>query len=349
MKFTKEEITEIKTYLRLGWSAWAINKQFEARKKTITSAYCSKLRYADARREASMHEPKKPRGPKPVFSGDNLTKLKRLISTTDPPVQKVLGDRFGCSTRTVRRGIKKVGKRLVKKPKGHALSSKVIEKRRRRSWPLYRRLKKDQWQNVITSDEAWVYLSDTGRKRSVQYISRDEKRSDAEVKVHVANPRGVMVWVGMSSKGLSKPLFIEPGAKINANYYQQKVLRPFFSKYRKKMHPSDDFVFHQDSAPSHKAKSTLQWLESHNIRFITPDQWMPSSPDASPCDYFLWGHMKAELNKKVPRSVAGLKRAVAEVLRKIPVDMISRAIAAWPKRCRLIYYAKGGHIEKYRK
>lgn len=191
-------------------------------------------------------------------------------------------------------------------------------------------------------------MTDTGRKRSVQYISRDEKRSDAETAIHVTNPRGVMVWVAMSANGLSQPLFVEPGAKINAVYYQEKILKPFFRRHVQKLHPNGVYLFHQDSAPSHKAKATVKWLDEHKIAFIKPEQWMPSSPDASPCDFFLWGYLKAQLNKKVPRSINGLKRAIADELKKVPLDMIQRAMQAWPRRCREIYAAKGGHIEKYR-
>lgn len=348
-KFTRDELVRIKTLLDLGWSCWAINKDLQPSKKTISEAYCTKLRKQKLLAEAGPIAPKKPPGRKPTFSGANAAKLKRQLNTTDPPVQKALAVRYACSTRTVRRGIASLGLRLVKKPKGHALTANTIEKRRRRSWPLYLRLRKDRWRKVITSDEAWVYLSDTGRKRSVQYISRDKSRREAEVKVHVANPRGIMVWVAMSASGVSRPLFIEPGAKINAEYYQQKVLRPFFSRDVTKMYPNDAYLFHQDSAPAHTAKSTIQWLKSHKVPFIPPEKWMPSSPDASPCDYFLWGHLKAELNKKAPRSVEGLKTAIADALRKIPLAMIQSAMRAWPKRCRLIYKAGGQHIEKYKK
>lgn len=100
-----------------------------------------------------------------------------------------------------------------------------------------------------------------------------------------------MVWIGMSSKGLTKPIFVEPGAKIHQVYYQEKILRPM-KKEARQLYPSSDFVFHQDSAPTHTAKTTLKWLQTNKIHFIPPEKWMPSSPDAAPCDYFLWEVLK---------------------------------------------------------
>jgi hypothetical protein len=61
----------------------------------------------------------------------------------------------------------------------------------------------------------------------MQYISRFGKRSDAEVQVHVAHSKGIMVWLAISANGVTKPFFVEPGAKINRKYYINKVLRPF--------------------------------------------------------------------------------------------------------------------------
>lgn len=74
---------------------------------------------------------------------------------------------------------------------------------------------------------------------------------------------------------------------------------------------------------------------------------MPNSPDADPCDYFLWGYLKSKLNKRNVNTINGLKKAIAQEVGNIPQDMINKALKAWPKRCRKIYYCKGQHIEKF--
>ncbi|KAF2897113.1 hypothetical protein ILUMI_09059 [Ignelater luminosus] len=42
-----------------------------------------------------------------------------------------------------------------------------------------------------------------------------------------------------------------------------------------------------DSVPAHRAKETLLFLREQNVSFIELEQWLPSSPDCTPCDYFL--------------------------------------------------------------
>lgn len=344
-KFSISQLWEIRTLIKRGTSFSEIRKDFKKRGLTISKGYLSKLKHlppdeipTGKNRERRTDAIRKLKAP-------DLESLRKSISVVNPPTQAHLAKRFGCSTKTIRNAIKRIDMRLVTKPKCHALSEKTIEKRRKRSRPLYRRLCNERWRRYVTSDEAWVYLSNTGGKRSVQYISRDSKRSVAEPAVHVEHPRGVMVWVAISADGVSRPLFIRPGAKIDATYYQKNVLQPFF-KRDPLWKPSR--IFHQDSAPSHKAKSTLRYLDEKGIKYIKPQEWTPSSPDCAPCDFFLWGYLKSRLNKRKPKTVTGLQKAIRQELRKIPQGMINNALRAWPKRLLQVHRAGGCHIERFR-
>ncbi|GFT28889.1 hypothetical protein TNCV_3585842 [Trichonephila clavipes] len=60
----------------------------------------------------------------------------------------------------------------------------------------------------------------------IQHISREQRREDAALLEKASKPSVVMGWMDMSSKGLTKPFFcVEPKAKIDATYYQQKFLK----------------------------------------------------------------------------------------------------------------------------
>lgn len=134
---------------------------------------------------------------------------------------------------------------------------------------LYSKLRRDRWKQVITSDEAWVYLTNCGGKRKIQYITREETRTVCEPYSTSSHPKGVMVWLGISANGPTRPIFVEPGTKINAQYYIKSVLKPFI-KEAGKLYPDGNFFFHQDSAPAHTARVTLQFLERNKIKYIQP-------------------------------------------------------------------------------
>ena len=65
-----------------------------------------------------------------------------------------------------------------------------------------------------------------------------------------------MMWMGISYNGVTKAGFVEPRAKINSNYYQEKSLKRFLKEDALKLYPNSDFVFLKDSARSNTLKST---------------------------------------------------------------------------------------------
>lgn len=92
-------------------------------------------------------------------------------------------------------------------------------------------------------------------------------------------------------------------------------------------------------------KKTIQYLNDNKIPFITPLEWMLSSPDAAPLDYFFWGYLKKRINKRKVKTIKGLKNAIRQEIKKVPQNFINNALRSWSKRCRQIYYNRGLHIE----
>ena len=199
---------------------------------------------------------------------------------------------------------------------------------------------------MITSDEAWFYLSNNQGKTRGQYIKKTFNRSVAETVSHVSHPKGTMVWVAFAADGFFTPIFVNPGAKINASYYCKNVLEPFSKEFHER-YRGNDRLFQQDPAPAHTAKLTLKFQKEKNIPFLRPDQWMPSSPDCAPYDYWLCGYLKNRVNSRKINTVKGLQKAIKEEV-KIPIPMIMRALKSWPKRCRKVYYSKEGHIKNFK-
>ncbi|GBM44358.1 hypothetical protein AVEN_185661-1 [Araneus ventricosus] len=83
-----------------------------------------------------------------------------------------------------------------------------------------------------------------------------------------------------------------------------------------RLYPNGDAVFHQDSAPSHASWVTQEFLTDQQVQFLRPQQWMPNSPDAAPCDYILWGYLKNKLNKRRISTLRGLQKAIREGVKK---------------------------------
>ncbi|GBN17952.1 hypothetical protein AVEN_200464-1 [Araneus ventricosus] len=135
-------------------------------------------------------------------------------------------------------------------------------------------------------------------------LNRDQNRRDLTPSTTVPHPKGVIVWMGISANGVTKPRFVQPGAKINSEYYIQRIVKPFLKDDYCRFYPNSDVVFHQDSAPSHASRVTQKFLAHQQVQFLRQQQWMPNSPDTAPCDYFLWGH----LNKRRVSTLRGFQK-----------------------------------------
>ncbi|GBN33993.1 hypothetical protein AVEN_174833-1 [Araneus ventricosus] len=189
-----------------------------------------------------------------------------MASKPDPPTQASMVKALNVSQQVVSYQLKHtLKKKCHRKPKCHHLNERSVQIKRQRSWPLYKLLRKDRWRKFIITDEAWIYLSDTNAKSKVQYLSRDQNRRDLTPSTTVPHSKGVMVWMDISANGVTKPLFVQHGTKINSEYYIQKILKPFLKDDYCRLYPIGDAVFHQDSAPSHASRITEKFLTDQQV------------------------------------------------------------------------------------
>ena len=106
-----------------------------------------------------------------------------------------------------------------------------------------------------------------------------------------ATVQSLMVSVAVSSIGATQLHFLEPGIKVNGDYYRNIVLvnmllldiRSVFGDY---------YVFQSDGAPAHRARDTVTMLQEETPEFIPPDIWPPNSPDLNPVDYSIRGMLQ---------------------------------------------------------
>ncbi len=58
-----------------------------------------------------------------------------------------------------------------------------------------------------------------------------------------------------------------------------------------------DFIFQQDLAPAHTAKSTKSWFNDHGVGVL---DWPANSPDLNPIEN-LWDIVKGKMRNKRPK------------------------------------------------
>ena len=71
-----------------------------------------------------------------------------------------------------------------------------------------------------------------------------------------------------------------------------------------------DGYFQQDNAPPHVTLNTLSYIrEFYDDRVISKDLYPARSPDLTPCDCFLFGHLKNVIYKNRPATLEDLQQA----------------------------------------
>jgi inhibitor of nuclear factor kappa-B kinase subunit alpha len=104
-------------------------------------------------------------------------------------------------------------------------------------------------------------------------------------------------------------------------------------------------VFQQDSAPSHTASTTQEWLAENFHDHVTPNIWPPSSPDLNPLDYYVWGVVERETNKHAHNTKDSLKAAIGDIMANINKDHLINACSRFRSRIEAVIEVEGGFIE----
>jgi hypothetical protein len=75
-------------------------------------------------------------------------------------------------------------------------------------------------------------------------------------------------------------------------------------------------------------------------------KWPPRSPDLTPYDFFLWGHIKDLIYvSPLPRDIDELKRRISEAATSVTAEMLERVWQEMEYRIDVFRVTKGAHIE----
>lgn len=161
----------------------------------------------------------------------------------------------------------------------------------------------------------------------------------------------VNVWCGILGNRIIGPYFIQ--GNLTGRNYTADVLNGVVDDFASDL-PLQDLRqtwFQHDGAPPHFSSHARRWLD-HNFpdRWIGragPMFWPPRSPDLTPLDFFLWGHIKSLVYITEPRDITDLKQRIVDACASISPEIIGRAVGSMQKRFMVCVGAEGGHFEHF--
>ena len=157
-----------------------------------------------------------------------------------------------------------------------------------------------------------------------------EIRSGSEVLLHIWFPEGFRLGAADYIEALRDTLIP----------WMQRV-----AASRGSLNNPAPFFFQQDSAPAHRAKKTLDFSKEKGIRFWSPVQWPPNSPDLNPMDYCIWSLVVQGTGEGRPSSVPALKRKVNASWRAMDAEKIRSACRSFRPRLQRCIASNGSFFD----
>lgn len=205
---------------------------------------------------------------------------------------------------------------------------------------------------IIFSDEASFSLHGTVNRQNCRYWSRENPHWMHEA--HTQYPQKVNVWAGIIGDRILGPFFFD--ANLTGERYLdflQFELVPALAILFPNEHdpdvPNNNIWLQQDGAPPHYAVDVRRYLdEVFPGRWIGrrgPMEWPARSPDLTPLDFFLWGHLKNMVYKNRPNHLEDLKERIRHECRLITPQMLQNVVNAFYYRLGYCQMVQGHQFE----
>jgi len=162
------------------------------------------------------------------------------------------------------------------------------------------------------------------------------------------------VWCAVFNFGVLVHTFFEEDdvtVTVNSDLYcaiLQNFFQPQLGEIFNDQHGADNVWFHQDGATAHTSRRSLSLLREmfpgHVISLRGDIGWLPRSPDFTPCHFFLWGYLKANVYERRPVTLEPLKEAIRQEVAAITAEMTLKFMDNYQQKLYQCINIQGRHL-----
>lgn len=156
------------------------------------------------------------------------------------------------------------------------------------------------------------------------------------------------VWAGIMGTKILGPVILPD--VLNGAFYKE-FLAENMSDFLEDVPLAErnKIIFQQDGAGPHNARVVTDHLnEQFPGRWMGrygPISWPARSPDLNPLDFFLWGHCKEKIYRRLPEDVDDLNNKLHYAIWSIDNDILEKTQQNLLRRMRACVTMDGGHFE----
>ena len=354
MVFSKEDKILIKSLRELkGYSSNRFLREFQTKNWTkggLDHLLAKIDRSGSVDRVVGSGRPRSSRTVGNIAIVEDLVLSQENAPCTHRTVREIARE-SGIHRSSVHRIVKKdLQLKCLKKTNAHELTEANKQARLTRAGNLLDKYPSNMVNFIFFTDEKlFTVAAPTNSQNDRFYVRQGTLKKNVNanrlIRTRPTFSKSLMVLVGVSKLGCTELHFIEPGVKVNGSYYRDNLLAKKLLPDIRRISNGEFFVFQQDSAPAHRARDTVAFMERETPEFIPPTLWPPNSPDLNPVDYSIWSVLQEKVYHSRLANVDELKTRLIEEWARFDQSIVDAAIDQW--RCRLsaCVLVRGAHFE----
>lgn len=210
--------------------------------------------------------------------------------------------------------------------------------------------------HICFTDESTFFVNGDVNVQNVRFWATENPHELFET--HTQYPEKLNVWAGIFGSKLIGPFFLD-GTLNGERYLEllQETIDPFLTNIVETevqlsgelVYDEEKITYQHDGCPAHFSRNVTTYLnENYPNRWIGrggPIAWPPRSPDLTPLDFFLWGHLKSVIYKTQPTDLADLRQRIVHQCSLITPETLQKAREEFENRLYYCLQQNGGHFE----
>lgn len=281
----------------------------------------------------------KPRSGRPKeMNQRQVNRLKKLADHTTGTSLRILASKFRVCHQTISNYLKEMNIKYYKKHRAPKYTDKQIEEVPTRARRLYRLLTNNDFE-LVMDDEKYFPLADQSVPTNRGFYSSDRKVTKPDVKFKQSQkyePK-ILVWMALSTNGVSSPFFAKQKQAINETTYLNECIMKRLMPFIENHHHKDKVLFWPDLASSHYSNTVTRYLDENNVHFVKRHFNPQNCPQSRPIET-LWSLLKNLVYDQgwEAKNIDQLKRRITQKLKEIDFKAVQAMFSSIPKQLRKI-------------
>lgn len=207
--------------------------------------------------------------------------------------------------------------------------------------------------NILWTDESKFDKDGITNYHNLHYWAPKEGGNPKKIKQTASQRRfSLNVWMGAINDKLVGPYFLPQN--LNGEFYEDFLrnhLRNLLIEADVAEEVIDGITFQHDGCPAHYRIGVRQFLDdNYPNRWIGrggPIPWPARSPDLTPLDFYVWGHMKQLVYETPVSTVDELRQKIINAAEQMKMTFTQRVTRfELRRRLRTCIRNQGRHIEQ---